>query len=199
MYIRPESPAGAGVKHSITETWGPEDDKCGPQESVIVSGIKGPPCLWRKNRQAMESWRERREGALKDWWQTNGRPSMQGEAVTQWVGFDRHVSHRPTAPSIAPGWPLWLTASRWCMNRVVRTTVSQSQIATATRPWLNRHSCSRWSPGTHADFWHRRGRGASDHGKITINGSNTVKQMMIGTTIHWWANLVQTHNSTRFI
>lgn len=66
MYIRPESPAGARVKHSITGTWGPEDDKCGPQESVIVSGIKGPPCLWRKNRQAMESWRERRDGALKD-------------------------------------------------------------------------------------------------------------------------------------
>lgn len=91
----------------------------------------------------------------KDWWQRNGRPAKQGDAVPQWVGSDRHVSHRPPAPWIAPGWPLWLTASRWRMNRVVRTTVSQSQIATATRPWLNRHSCSRWSPGAHADFWHR--------------------------------------------
>lgn len=66
MYIRAESPAGARVKHSITGSWGPEDDKCGPQESLIVSGIKGPPCLRRKNRQAMESQRERRDGALKD-------------------------------------------------------------------------------------------------------------------------------------
>lgn len=66
MYIRPKSPTGARVKHSITGTSGPGDDKCGPQESVIVSGIKGPPCLWRKNRQAMESRREGRNGALKD-------------------------------------------------------------------------------------------------------------------------------------
>lgn len=66
MYIRPESPAGAHVKHSITGTSGPKDDKCGPQESLIVSGIKGPPCLWRKNRQAMESRREGRDRAPKD-------------------------------------------------------------------------------------------------------------------------------------
>lgn len=50
----------------------------------------------------MEGGEERREGGGQ---QTNVRLPRQGDRVAEWVGFDRHVSHRLTAPSIAPGWP----------------------------------------------------------------------------------------------
>lgn len=63
MYIRLESPAGACVKHSITGIWGPEDDKCGPQESVIVSGIKGPPSLEEKQAGNGVAERKKRRSA----------------------------------------------------------------------------------------------------------------------------------------
>lgn len=39
--------------------------------------------------------------------------------------FDRHISHSLTALSIAPGCQVWLTASRWWLNGVVRATVNQ--------------------------------------------------------------------------
>lgn len=95
--------------------------------------------------QEMEGSEERRGGQ-----QTNVRLPRQGDRVAEWVGFDRHVSHRLTAPSIAPGWPPWLTASRWRMNGVVRPTVSQSHIAVVTRPRLNRHTAAQ------GDLWVRR-------------------------------------------
>lgn len=34
----------------------------------------------------------------------NVRLPRKGDGVAEWVGFDRHVSHGLTAPSIAPGW-----------------------------------------------------------------------------------------------
>lgn len=160
MYIRCGVPEEVFVKNSITKTRGFEDDKCVSKESVIGSGIKGLSCPWWEAGRRQTDWVKKKEKEMegKEGWkeehkQMSGGPGRETE--WQWVGFDRHISHKLTALSIAPGWPPWLTASRWRMNGVVRQTVSQSHIAVATRaPAEQAHSCPRWSLGMKAGYWH---------------------------------------------
>ena len=62
------------------------------------------------NRQETDrEWKKEKEmegkGRVEGGQQTNVRLPRQGDRVAEWVGFDRHISHRLTAPSIAPGWP----------------------------------------------------------------------------------------------
>lgn len=110
MYIKPESPAEVFVKHFITKTRGSENDKCVPKESVIGSGIKGLQCVSDGKRAGDRQREEEREagggeGRVEGGQQTNVGLPRQGDRVAEWVGLDRHISHRLTAPSIAPGWP----------------------------------------------------------------------------------------------
>lgn len=149
-----------------------------PKNLWLYQGLRGRHVSGgRAGRQRSGGEKEETER-----WKTDGEPTTERPSgETRWVGSDRHVSHRPTAPSIAPGWPLWLTASRWRMNRVVRTTVSQSQIATATRALAEQAQLFKVISGYTCILLAQGGWGASDHAKITINASNTVKQMMIGT------------------
>lgn len=179
MYIRPESPAEVFVKHSITKTRGFEDDKCVPKESVIGSGIKGLSCLWRETgrRWTDREWKKEKDGLKGGRGTVNECQIAQaGDRVAEWVGFDRHISHRLTAPSIAPGWPCWLTASRWRMNGVVRRTVSQSHIAVATRPRLNRHTAAQGDLWIYRQTFGTGGWGSSDHhAKINTHVDSSIQ------------------------
>lgn len=56
------------------------------------------------------------------------------------------------------------------MNGVVRPTVSQSHIAVATRPRLNRHTAAQGDLRVYRQTFGTGGRGSSDHAKITIHG-----------------------------
>ncbi len=71
----------------------------------------GSAQIWLLRRQKEKTmWMEEKDVSLP--------PQVYGS-------FDRHISHRLTALSIAPGWQVWLTASRWWLNGVVRATVNQ--------------------------------------------------------------------------
>lgn len=118
--------------------------------------------------EAVEEWNKRWKGRKGGRGTVmNVRLPRQGDRAAEWVGFDRHISHRLTAPSIAPGWSPWLTASRWRMNGVVRPTVSQSHIAEATRPLLNRHTAAQGDLWVYRQTLGTGGWSSSDHAKIT--------------------------------